>query len=109
MGLFARMKRRRQPEVTDSFEEAIRKTYVAAGCDETLAYTMLYDDLVDKKGLDIATVITLIQIAIFIWQWFKQKNTSAAAVMTTTLPSFDFADEHEEALTVYGQKLGLAA
>jgi len=109
MSLFARMKRRRQLPVTDSFEDAIRKTYVAANCDQDLAYRMLYDDLVDKKGLDIGTVITLIQIAIFIWQWFKQKNTAAAAVMTAELPPFDFADEHEEALTVYGQKLGLAA
>ena len=71
MGLFAKAQERRKQIAADNLEEEIKQYFLAANCDQDTAYTSFYDDLVGKRGLDIATVITLLQIALYIWQWFQ--------------------------------------
>ena len=112
MGLLKRLRNRKSEPAGYLLETKIRDAYVRhAGKPDAddLMYSDLYRDLNDKVGLDIATVISLIQIAIFIWQWFKKSQIPAERVAYVELPDFDFQDDHEAALGTLGQKLGLAA
>ncbi len=113
MGFLKNLRNRRREDAAKRIEakaiELYQKHAGKSGDFEDMMYSDLYDELKNKAGLDIATVISLIQIALFIWQWFKSRDVKPEQAAMVDIPSFDFQTDHEDALGRYGSFLGLAS
>lgn len=96
MPFLRRLRDKRNQPVAEKLERRIRALYAQHDRDMSLAYTALYDEL--SGAIDVATIILLIQIAIYIWQWMQSRNVSAKEAFTIELPEFEFEPQHEKAL-----------